>query len=405
MKPAPIRCGECKLEVGSNVALAAHWREHRDSGRRHFHCAQCMRFFHSEQAETRHHHEFHAAKQDLACPGCHDRFVSAAGLMGHIEKNRCKRIKNNELAAQREKRLVFARELQRRHFGDDPALPPDNASVSASAASSMAATSGTRRAYNFTQFLSTARDVPPAATPVAPAVTPVAPAVTPGLSALRPKADTTVRPNPVIFAMKTAELPQVAVDHPTPSTPNQPANAWAQKKNLFPDAPTAVRPPPETLQALEESAREPARKPATPGWPPHDPRSPGWDPKQYFVSYINKYKCPHDRCPKSFPNAGNLRTHLLSDKHTSLIKVQCPRCCKWFDSTAALTAHAESQGVRCVLRETNGYRQFLDQLTAGILDTTERHHDGTDKYSVPAEARATFGIMQGGWDPAQSEWW
>ncbi len=77
--------------------------------------------------------------------------------------------------------------------------------------------------------------------------------------------------------------------------------------------------------------------------------------------------------------------------------MQCPRCSKWFDSIAALTAHAESQGVRCVLRETNGYRQFLDQLTAGILDTTERHDDGTEKYSVPAEARNTFGTMQGDW--------
>jgi hypothetical protein len=64
---------------------------------------------------------------------------------------------------------------------------------------------------------------------------------------------------------------------------------------------------------------------------------------------------------------------------------------------AALTAHAESQGVRCVLRETSGYRQFLDQLTAGILDTTEKHVDGTEKYSVPAAARATFGTMQGAW--------
>ncbi len=199
--------------------------------------------------------------------------MSAAGLVEHIEKNRCKRIKNDELAAQREKRLAFARELQRRHFGDDPGLPT-NASVS----STGMATLGSKRSYDFTPFLSTTRDGHAAAIP--------------GLSALRPKADSTVRPNPVTFAMKKTEFPQINPEDPAPSASTPPGNAWTEKKNLFPDAPTAVRPTPETLKALTETPREPPPK-----WPPHDPRNPGWDPKKYWVPYSNKYKCPHDRCP------------------------------------------------------------------------------------------------------------
>lgn len=64
---------------------------------------------------------------------------------------------------------------------------------------------------------------------------------------------------------------------------------------------------------------------------------------------------------------------------------------------AALVAHASSQSVRCNVRHTDGYRQFLDQLTAGIVDTTEKHGDGTEKYAVPEEARAQFGTLQGKW--------
>lgn len=64
---------------------------------------------------------------------------------------------------------------------------------------------------------------------------------------------------------------------------------------------------------------------------------------------------------------------------------------------AALVTHASSQSVRCNIRHTDGYRQFLDQLTAGIVDTTETHGDGTAKYAVPEEARKTFGTLQGKW--------
>ncbi|KAL2133106.1 hypothetical protein VTI74DRAFT_2908 [Chaetomium olivicolor] len=130
-------------------------------------------------------------------------------------------------------------------------------------------------------------------------------------------------------------------------------------------------------------------------WPPHDPRNPTWDASQYFVTYMNKYKCPHERCPKSFTSVSAIRAHLLSPQHANLLKVQCPTCCKWFDSVAAITQHAESQSVHCNLRNTEGYRQFLDQLTAGIVDTTEKNEDGMPVYTVPKEARRVFGTGQG----------
>jgi hypothetical protein len=184
--------------------------------------------------------------------------------MEHIEKNRCKRIKNDDYVAEREERLTFARELQRRHRGADPDLPGKN---------------------DFTQFLSKAKN---------------GAFGTSNLSAFRPKAENTVRPNPVTFAMKEVEFPQLASKQPdlltgdanVSSTQEQAGNPWTQKKNLFPDAPAAVRPPPKQLQALQTPAQNAEQE-----WAPHDPNNPKWNPNEYFVSYTNKYKCPHDRCP------------------------------------------------------------------------------------------------------------
>ncbi|AEO62590.1 uncharacterized protein THITE_2020276, partial [Thermothielavioides terrestris NRRL 8126] len=336
-----VTCRDCKLEVVNQAALATHWREQRDQGNRHYHCLECMLSDFDRPGLT-----FHQAKQDLDCPGCGERFAAAGGLIDHIEKDRCHKIKSGEYAARREEKLAFARELQRRHHGETVDLPDDDLSV---ASLSLAETTVSRQGpYNFTPYLSNARGVPVS---------------TSSLSALRPKATNTVRPNPVTFAMKKPDSP--------------------------PDPPAAMRSAPKQLEGAQRQGQNKLK-----AWPQHDPRNPGWNPRDYFVTYINKYKCPHDNCGRSFASPQGLRAHLMSEIHTSATKVQCPRCCRWFGSAAAITQHAESQGVRCDIRETNGYRQFLDQLTAGIVDTTEKNEDGTEKYTVPEEARELFGTSQ-----------
>ncbi|KAK4127879.1 hypothetical protein N657DRAFT_661882 [Parathielavia appendiculata] len=294
-----LTCRECKLEMGSRDALAAHWQKQRNEGKRHYHCSLCMEPFRTPEAEHRHHKEIHAAKQNLDCPGCNER------------ANRCKRIKNDDYVARREEKLAFARELQRLH----PNLPDD----SSVATLSLAETAPTRQGPNVASG-------------------------TRSLSSLRPKAENTVRPNPVTFAIKRE-----------------------RNINLFPDAPPALRPSRETQEALQR----PAQTKDT-AWPPHNPQNPRWDPAEYFVAYIKKYKCRHNRYPKSFPSVAGIRAHLLSAQHAGLVR-----------------------GVRCNLSETNGYRQFLDQLTAGLVDTTEKNDDGIEKYEEPNQSREWFGTEQG----------
>ncbi|KAJ4306344.1 hypothetical protein N0V88_001144 [Collariella sp. IMI 366227] len=135
------------------------------------------------------------------------------------------------------------------------------------------------------------------------------------ISDFRPKAESTMRPNPVTFSMQKNEFPKLA-----------------------PHAPATVRLTPEQLVSLQK----PALKENL--WPPHHPQNPKWNAADYSVSYLNKYKCPHERCPA--------------------IKVQCPNCCNWFDSITTITQPAESQSVRCNLGNTEGSRQLLSQLTA-----------------------------------------
>ena len=224
--------------------------------------------------------QFHPVVQHLLCPGCNEDFASPGGLLDHIERNFCPRISHSALFARREEYLAFARELQRRKDGGDPGKPEHSLK-----------TVPTADHRNYSRFLSPTQDGEYGS---------------PSLSSLRQTNVTSIgRPNPLSFNMREADpqlpAPQFRSDEFPPvgnetkqevsSTP-APGNPWAQKKNLFPDAPPASRPTPAQLSSI----REPARNKDN-AWPDHDPRNPKWDPQRFFVTWIGKYKCPVNRCP------------------------------------------------------------------------------------------------------------
>jgi hypothetical protein len=68
-------------------------------------------------------------------------------------------------------------------------------------------------------------------------------------------------------------------------------------------------------------------------------------------------------------------------------------CLRYFSTATALTQHIESQGVRCKVRNTEGFNGVVDGVTGGTAVTTGRHIDDTIKYTVNPCLRNLFGAQ------------
>ncbi|KAK3988574.1 hypothetical protein QBC44DRAFT_98411 [Cladorrhinum sp. PSN332] len=373
---------KCGVKAASKSALLEHWEEEYNKGNRHFHCGICMEFFYTPNAMKAHDRKIHPIEQRIECPGCNEQFKKPGSLVEHIERDRCRKIGSQDMAKRREEKLAFARELQRRHFGQNPGNPEQALKIHNTGNQKEGKSKGP---FNFSRFVSGTVDGSYG---------------NPSLSSLRPTAGSGVRPNPLSFqtiqteprVRSTSEFPPVggSGNASPPTIPNESSgNPWAQKRNLFPGAPPPSRPTPEHLQAVQERAKNKYN-----AWSEHDPRNPNWDPSRYYVPLTEKYNCPHDRCQKSFTSVAGLSIHLRSGTHANNWKVQCPMCMRWFSSTAALISHGESQSARCHLRKSEGYRHLLHQATAGIVDTTETNEDGTEKYHITDQARKEWGMPE-----------
>jgi hypothetical protein len=65
-------------------------------------------------------------------------------------------------------------------------------------------------------------------------------------------------------------------------------------------------------------------------------------------------------------------------------KFRCPSCLRQYQSATALVQHAESQAVKCQIRESQEYKNAVDQITGGFVGTAGRHIDHTVRYTAPA---------------------
>src|SRR3569833_60359 len=63
---------------------------------------------------------------------------------------------------------------------------------------------------------------------------------------------------------------------------------------------------------------------------------------------------------------------------------------RFFSTATGLTSHAENSTARRRIRDSDNYRQFIDQLTAGLTDVDGRHTDDSVRYVVPENAAAPF---------------
>jgi hypothetical protein len=237
--------------------------------------------------------------------------------MDHVESGACKVIGSKKLAAHRDKKLAFARELQSRHRGDHHDAEPSEPAKPKPSEAIKGAAKGT------TKGSGKSSEVPGAKKPAKSTKEPNSQSI----HALRPKAEATVRPNPLQFEARPVSLwtpnyyngystqpdlltgtdehesagqePEGKWDPPDLLTGsddieaigNWCAGQYAQPEVLTPTTSLAARPAPEqqqvadTPEAIEGTAFD-----------PHNPQNPDFNPNRYYVPYTQKYKCPYTRC-------------------------------------------------------------------------------------------------------------
>ncbi|CAM1507931.1 Fc.00g047790.m01.CDS01 [Cosmosporella sp. VM-42] len=357
-------CKPCNLLFSTWEGLLKHKDGMRQDGKlQHFHCGICGEDFKTEIAEIKHIRQNHAKAQELDCPGCgKGPFVRLAGLMSHIE-NDCHRINASTLEEMRANKSAFSQKLE--------ALTKET--VKSNYASYMPST------INGSEG---------------------------GVSLGSQK------PNP--FMLKKNEFPGLpgqtdrnggafVKDHLTSLSENEHPGAWGKQKQLFENAPAARRPTQDQLQA----ATAPTARSIYDNMDPADPDHPSFNAASCYCKYAEKFLCPKVGCLKVFKTSGGLVGHLRSPAHSGT-EYRCPYCLDTFNSLTAITAHAESQGTRCRIRDTENFDIYLDQLTAGIVDVAiGKNEDGTLKYHTTKTAREMFGGKQNKGKDKEPEdsWW
>ncbi|KAL1835911.1 hypothetical protein VTJ49DRAFT_5895 [Mycothermus thermophilus] len=171
----------------------------------------------------------------------------------------------------------------------------------------------------------------------------------------------------------------VKTQHGMVENPN--AHAWTQPKKLFenPESTESLALLQQVCKSPQERHNEPIDEPV---YGPHDPRSPNWDPQRYYYSALQKYKCPHTHCLKSFADADKFREHLLSPEHNSEAKYRCPGCNTSFDTKNGFSMHKTSLTPRCHLH-----------LMYGQTEENTRHRDKSGWWEIKEEKGARPGAM------------
>lgn len=223
----------------------------------------------------------HPQKQDLNCPGCGSHFVRLSGFVKHIELDECPSmdLKNIEERMQQRVRMTKAlSNIDKMSKGDVY----------------------TQQEKSFYDYLG--HDIAPARpwyltdTNKSPWSVPVE--------------DTWASDDPVSSMNK--EPAKMARHDYVPEAPKAPdalagdgnswpkgsgdENAWAKKKNLFPNAPDAIKPTVGQLQRLQDDQRDTEEREREKRLCMAEPNSPMFKAEEFWNEFSRKYKCPHKYC-------------------------------------------------------------------------------------------------------------
>ncbi|KAI1469689.1 uncharacterized protein F4812DRAFT_469784 [Daldinia caldariorum] len=364
----PLRCSKCMAIFPDQRGLYLHQQK---SG--HLHCTFCKRAFHSLDALIQHRADDHKKEQDLPCPGCNNKFTSAGSWMSHVERGECYAIFPSDISGN---------------------IPEMVKSIS--------------KALRETG-LGITKDVDLSVNPSAsfPEIKDV------WGDEWKKEQSLKVEDHPEQFP-RTAKQQYyqggsnqsdlLTGDGSTNLEQQRPLNAWAQKKNLFPEktGTPAIRPPPSLLQSMTN----PSHSIQPTGERILDPYHPNFNVGLFKDPILETFKCPHKTCNSKLKSANGLIAHLKSPAHTAP-RFKCPGCADFFTSGASWIQHAETVSItKCKVRNDRIFELAIKQVTNGALDIKILNGlaDGTAKMKFDEDWAASKQRNGSGPVPGSDAW-
>ncbi|KAK6954788.1 hypothetical protein Daesc_004757 [Daldinia eschscholtzii] len=325
----PQRCLKCMSTFADQRSLYLHQQKVGHLG-----CGSCRKCFHDVQALIQHRADDHKEEQDLPCPGCGNRFTSAGKWMSHVENGEC--------------HALFPSDVSRN------VSEVVNSISKALRATRIAATEDVDFTINPSASFPEIKDV--------------------WGNEWKKEQSLDVQDHPERFPRTAkqdfyqgdSKQSDLLTGDGASSTQQRPFNAWAQKKDLFPEkrGTPAIRPPPSLLENMTKQSA-PVQ---TTGERIIDPDHPNFNAGLYKDPILETFKCPHKTCNSKLKTAKGLIAHLRSSVHTGP-RFQCPGCTDVFTSGASWIQHAETISIaKCRIRNAKIFKLALNMITNGALD-------------------------------------
>ncbi|KAI1391400.1 uncharacterized protein F4822DRAFT_427249 [Hypoxylon trugodes] len=329
--PPPMhRCDQCNAIFESEKRLFSHQEE---AG--HLACEFCDKLFHTMDAVLDHLSAEHRESQDIVCPGCEKNFFTAGAWVNHVESNECSGVFPSDFAGDTAEIMDY---LSTRLLKSTEVVKQE---VELSGPSHITDTWGEdwedqnkfdveRHPENFPRTVNQE------------------------------------------FYQGSSKQPNFLTGSGAGSLEQRPGNAWAQKKDLFPEskASRAVPPP----RSMIENFREPSQSAKPTGERILDPDHPDFNVALFMNPILETYKCPYKSCSSKFKYPKGLINHLRSPAHSGN-EFRCPGCRVVFTSAASWAQHAETVNTsRCRVAQTEVYGLALNAITNGALEV-ELHED------------------------------
>ncbi|KAI2465665.1 hypothetical protein F4781DRAFT_438634 [Annulohypoxylon bovei var. microspora] len=323
--PPMPRCPKCKATFPTREDLNTH--QHQVG---HFICGMCDVSFHTIEALFTHRMDDHKAAQDLTCPGCTKNFTSTGGWIHHIETGDCY--------------AIFPSDISQGIATVMDAIPKNlmKAQMKGEGKVDFSGPSHIRDAWGdeWTDEQSLDAQKQPEKFP---------------------------RTAKQEYYYGGSKQPDLLTGTDDNNLEQKPGNAWAQKKNLFPEK--AKQPVVAPQQSSFEDLEEPAPSSQSTGQRILDPNHKDFNVAVFWNSILETYNCPHRTCKAKFSRAKKLVEHLKSSAHSG-VEFSCPGCRAKYTSASSWVQHVETVNLsKCRVRESREIYGFaLNQITDGALD-------------------------------------